>query len=127
MRVGKRVGKRARRVVREEVVEESWERNSGAERRPRTWWARRVERTFPPKVVPWEPVDIAKERWGRKGGKVGQRGREEEETRRRKEWWKTRRTDGDDLDDLVSNENGSDGDTVGERLGHGDDVGTGEG
>lgn len=33
------------------------------------------------------------------------------------------RTDGDDLNDLVSYEDGSDGDTVGERLGHSDDVG----
>ena len=32
-------------------------------------------------------------------------------------------TDGDDLDDLVSDHYGSDRDTVGERLGHGDDVG----
>ena len=36
------------------------------------------------------------------------------------------RTDGDDLDDLVADHDGSDGDTVGQRLGHGHNVGSSE-
>lgn len=55
MRVGKSVGRRERRVVRREEVVLREERKVGAERRPRTWCASRVQRTLPPKVVPWEP------------------------------------------------------------------------